>query len=430
MHAAPPVEAGGARPVAASPTLRYGFEPGQHWVYEQRTRTAAGDRGFAQVQIWVLEQRGDRWRLLIDRIDVVDGAAEPMDGIVVEVDRVGAVSVPEPWLDRVGDFADELALLPGLAGVHADGRLWRSAADLLGRRAACRVRDAEPNHPQVTRVEFTMDDDCGVDALRGQTRQGMFWFDRQRGGVAALELEVRDADGKVQRAWRSRLRQWQRHDATWQQRRQAECARYTQAVRLQRALRAELDRGAVDIDAALRQLRTIWQEAANDLQVREDSPFRTLARGRSAALPSLANRWRREASIVAQSVGQPAATWSLQDPNGVTVGSEQFAGTPRLELFWRSGDADSVRMLATVRAWQAEDEARQAVCLNLDGDPAAAARAIERCGGGLRHVLAAPLAADVLPGRLPLLRMIDGEGVVRRLSWGWRPTLDGLAWPK
>ncbi|MEW6253929.1 MAG: hypothetical protein AB1716_25060, partial [Planctomycetota bacterium] len=93
------------------------------------------------------------------------------------------------------------------------------------------------------------------------------------------------------------------------------------------------------------------------------------------------------------------------------------------ECFWSAETEWGLRALAPLRALRVDPwrPTTTILCYNLDERPDLARRAIERCGGRLRHVLGAPLrAAEQLP-ELPIVRVLDPTGQVRDIWIGWRP---------
>ena len=93
-----------------------------------------------------------------------------------------------------------------------------------------------------------------------------------------------------------------------------------------------------------------------------------------------------------------------------------------VECLWSTETPGFFATLAALRDVQPQltQPGVRIICLNMDVDVPRARRMIERLPADLTHVLAGPLRAVDQPPRLPVLRVLDRGGVVRRL-WIGRP---------
>ena len=67
------------------------------------------------------------------------------------------------------------------------------------------------------------------------------------------------------------------------------------------------------------------------------------------------------------------------------------------------------------------------LCLNLDTDASLAQRAIACLPPGPAQLLAGPLRVVEPPPRLPILRVLDRQGIIRGLWIGWQPSCAAVA---
>ena len=177
------------------------------------------------------------------------------------------------------------------------------------------------------------------------------------------------------------------------------------------------------VERVLERLERLWRGAAMEFDAEAGSPFDVLCRARLEHLASEASRVQADADYARRWLGRRAAAWSMQDNTGKTLASETTRAAVTVECLWSTGGPGAFATLEALRDVQrqlAEDGVR-VVCLNLDRDAHLARRVIDRLQPGMTHVLAGPLRTVEKPPRLPIVRVLDAAGVVRRLWIGWRP---------
>jgi hypothetical protein len=104
--------------------------------------------------------------------------------------------------------------------------------------------------------------------------------------------------------------------------------------------------------------------------------------------------------------------------------SEQVRLGPVVECLWSVGAPQADGTVLALHAMQRELAADgiPVICLNLDQDQQAARQWLAELPEGVVHVLAGPLGAVERPVALPVVRVLDGAGVVRYVRVGWQPS--------
>ncbi len=97
-----------------------------------------------------------------------------------------------------------------------------------------------------------------------------------------------------------------------------------------------------------------------------------------------------------------------------------------IECFWSGESVWGLRVLEPMRRLLAElpPQRVRLICYNMDREVERAREVIQRCGGGLTQILGGPLLeVETLP-ELPVVRVLDGGGIVRDVWIGWQPSYD------
>lgn len=418
-------------PARADRPLSYRFEVGDCLLYERRATIAPLDgaepmrRVTDQIEALCLERRGDEAFILLDLTRAVDGRTEPPRAVLLYFDMAGRPRWSDEIAARLDPLEPALGLFPVLpCGPQSDAG-WDGPPDFYQRQWHCTSRGPDAERHQHHRIDFKIDDRLGVAEQLGQTRTGSFWFDPTGGLVTRLELDDRDRSQNTRTTVVAALRQRSKQPADWVRRRTDEAAGFLRALRHEDLLLQDVVMRPDDLPRTQQQLDRLWSAFKSDVDLRSGSPFLVLADGRRQQLRTDAEGLRQRADLGRRWLNQPARTWSLQDLAGRTITSEQTRKGVVIECFWSGVSEPSIRALESLRRLQAEltnpNRPVHVLCYNLDRDIEAARRAIERCGGGLTQILGGPLAeAESLPA-LPVVRVVDGAGIVRGLWIGWDP---------
>jgi hypothetical protein len=428
---------------AAEPTLRYGWNVGDRLVYERQTAVT----GFAadaqrvvyadQVQLWCLARQDDRWLVLLDEQPSDGRTTSALRGVFFYVDQQGTRTVPPECERRLPALDAALRLVPPLGAALATGPEWLGPTDHYGRQWRFKRSGPDPDRGGALRLDFTVEDPTGGDALLGITCQGRLWLDPNQQLVVALETETRDTRRQQVRGDAVALRHRLQLAPDWCALRTAEADRLRLAWRSEDGLLDTLLTQPANAAATRAALQRLWTETMRDLDARAGAPVRALAAARLAALPAELPGLKARAALAQRWLGQQARTWSLIDAAGQLVRSEDVRRGDVVECFWSVADEPSVRtLLALERRWRGPEPppAQTFLGLNMDAD-LAVARAVTAAGAGralgaattggppapasARRLPAEPLvASDPLPA-LPICRLLDAQGVVRRVWCGW-----------
>ncbi len=414
----------GGRTARAAPPLQYRLEVGDCLVYEREAHVTAregvrtGSRA-DRIAVWVLEQSGSEWLVLITSDPTVDGRPEPGLGAVLHVDAAGRRRVTdtvERDLLPLAPAFDVLPMLP-LLNQGADG--WVGGADACGRRDRCVAR--EPARGGVRPVEFASEDPPAVAEVLGIRRTGTFWFDPAAGVITSFESDEFESAAQKRTRVRGSLRQRAVKPATWAARRAAEAARYVRALRHEERLLHELLGQPDAATQTLDQLDRLWAGFQGDVEGRAESPFVALAEQRRQWLLLDRERLLTWALLAERWLGRPARSWTLQDATGSTVTSEAARRGVVVEGFWSARTRCGFRFVELLRSWPQVPGGRtvSVLCYNTDHEwdfarrAATAVRAPCLLAGNLA-------AAEALP-ETPVLRVLDASGVVRGIWIGLQP---------
>lgn len=418
---------------AAQADLRYPFNVGETLQYDLRLRVgnlqapAAGVREYAyQLRCWVLERRGDERTVLLERMRLnSNGQAETLDGGLVTLDSRGVWRVVPEFMAFENELASALEFFPSGAHALQVDASWLTEPDLHGCQWRCTRVGPDAAQNQAVRADFSLVDPAGVSDVLKQSVLGAFWYDPRRGGLTRLESLRIDPVASQRRELVALLRDRGSTNPAWIAKRQTELERLMRALRMQKQVVADLLRPGANADAMIGRVDRIWSEFDYEFPGEKDSPVRRLGSAARAGFAASAAQHKARAALANQWVGRAAAPWSLLNERGETINSDTLRGRPMVECLWSAENAESLRMLETMRRLQQQipPEALHVICMNVDGDAQAAQRAIELAGAGLRHVLIGPPLGAAPPPELPLLRLIDRNGKIQALLAGWSPSV-------
>jgi len=416
-----------AAPAPAQTPPRHGFEVGERVIYEFRRSSDPGDgadpvRTLEQVQIWCLRRDGDGALLAVELTPVTSDGAGPSEVTLVELTPRGALTVPEELLADLPHVRDALVLFPEFAEANFSAREWQTSPDVFGVALTVRSEGADPAVGDAARFAFeSREASCGTDAVRGR-----FWFDRAGGHMVQVERETLAADGSVRERLAARRFEVRAEPRSWCARQVRASERALQTLRSHQRLLDSLLAPDADARRILTRLDKLWADLDHELSIDRAGPFTRMAAGRRAFIRTRYSQWVNRSALAGQWVGTVAAEWSLQDASGATRKSEEFRDRRVIECFWSAASADSLRALATLRriAPEMEEETCRVLCLNVDTDMDAAARAIRACGDGLTHLLAGPPLGARVPREQPVWRVLEPGGKVRAVFFGWDPSLE------
>lgn len=416
-------------PAAAQVPLRYNLRIGDWLAYDcvttVRERSGRSRQTRDQLQLWCFAVENDERLLLVDRIADIDGAPQPMRGIIAYVDSAGRRRLPPESLTRVAEVEAALDLLPPLPfGVQA-GPAWRSAPDDFGQRWHCRPSDTPPTHAAERVFDFELEDTTGAAAALRQTTRGRFRFDTADGVISKLERVQTDERRGVETRALATLRHRVQNEDRWCEQRVAEVQRWLRTQGQEDQLVERLLSEPFEAAAHLARLERLWEAHVVASDGRSKSPLHLLAVARRRQLNADGQRLRAAAAAAARWLSQAPPGWTLQNPAGETVTNEAQRGRIVVECFWSTESLAAVRALETMRRLQGElrPGSAELVCLNVDVDLGAALHAIAASGAGLRHVLGSSLREAEGLAELPVFRVRDREGVVRAVTIGWRPSI-------
>lgn len=406
---------------------RYRFDPGDHLVYERRVErsadSAATDEPLIEmIRVYALDRRDDDVLVLVSLACAQGARPGTPRGWAMQLDSVGRRSVPEEWLPELDVLASVLDVLPPLPTALQRTTGWTSAADPVGNVWRCGAALPQDEPGGVRCYDYSVDDG-GERRFVGGSQSGRFWFDAASAVVVRAETALREAGATT--TVRTRLLRREKVATDWCARRRSELSRYLAALRIESAIIDEATANPGAASAIRRRLERVWDEFLASGRNDDDSPLRDMARGRLGRLAAELPRLEERTRLADEWIGRRAADWSFQDPAGTTIRSEDVRDRPTLEFFWSGASLASLRMLPVLRELRGSiaPESLRIICLNIDDDLMRAGRAIEAFGDGLDHVLAGPPMRGEAPTDLPVIRVLDRDGVVRRVIIGWRRSL-------
>ena len=417
---------------ATSEGLRYTLAPGDCLTYERTAQilSTQSDAAVAtqldRVRIWALSAGPEGTLALVELARTTDGRVEPPRFALLTIDERGARSMTPAAATRVVRIEDALDALPPLTPPAQAEDRWVGPPDPLGRRhrSTQTARGGE-----LARFEFTIEWPAGVAELLGLSRSGAFVFDLARGHVQSADSVLEDRRRAARTKSVVRFVDRQRYASEWAVRRTAEAARVEKLYLHEDRLIEQLATRPGEWLRTRDQLEQLWQGLRASLPVGEENPFAALADGRAQVLRASASQIEARAALGRRWMNRPAFGWTLDTPDGQRVLSEEVRRGVVIECFWSSDSETSIRALQalrTVRDRLDPPYAARIVCLNVDTDLPRALQACRGVGGDLPQVLAgALLLMDPLP-ELPVVRVIDKQGMVRGLWVGWQAEYSGV----
>lgn len=412
---------------------RYRLETGDWLVYERRettSRITSGEKlGTArtdQVQVWVLDRGDDLATILLDVIQIDSGGnVQPMRGILGRMDARGVMTVAAEYRAHTAHIPTAFEVLPILRPAAEASAAWTAEADVLGDRYAYTQRDSDENELGMTRIDFRYVTEHGSHGLLDETIDGVLWFDPAAGRVVRREMESVSPMRDLRTRAVTILKHSVRNEDRWTRQRLDETVRYVFALRQQDAVMAELMQARAEWDAVRPRLLRLWEGCVADIPRDAKSPVRMLAGASREWIERESPLWSRRAEYVHRVMNKKSPAWLLQRVAGGTVRSEDLQDRWRVEVFWSYGQRESARALLGIAGLPQEAALRwenppfRVISMNLDPDGRIAARAADAAPQIEYHLLAEPLNLLVPAPELPLIRLIDRDGVVRAVWFGW-----------
>jgi hypothetical protein len=416
--------------VAAEPRLMYRGEPGDCLVYERRgaisslSGAARESELVDQIRVWYLAAEGGELLVLLDRVAIVDGRPAALCGGLAYVDSYGRVRMPEPTQRRAVELDAVLELFLVQRRPLQEELSWQTPADLFGRVRHCERMGRDAQQAGHVRIECSVEYGGRIGAAFGRSGRERYWFDQAGGHVSRLDIVREDRAGDVRLTAVTVLRQRQEYSGDWVARRINEAQRYLAAQRREDSLLDEIAAQPDGVAQALERLERLWAGMLVEFAGAGESPFYALCRARQRALREERAGLRARARYVGRWLGQAAIPWSLTDRSGAPLMSEQVRLGPVVECLWSVGAPQADGTVLALHAMQRELAADgiPVICLNLDQDQQAARQWLAELPEGVVHVLAGPLGAVERPVALPVVRVLDGAGVVRYVRVGWQPS--------
>lgn len=434
----------GITSVAAQPSgprLTWRWSVGDRLVYERRAQVVRLSDGreierFAeQIQVWVLKREEPRHQLLLEASRIEDGAALPPRALLVEVEPRGQTQVSDECLRDALELDYLLDLLPTLPPALGDNDHWATEPDFVGRRWRCRRGELDAGRGVAIDVE--LDDASGASECLGQSARGRTWFDPRLGAVSRVEIERRDATRDLLTLSVIQYHDTLPQDERWRLAATEQLERWLSAERLEQRALLDLWRQPRNVDSALARLQRRWEEYLTGFPRGSRSPYESLGRTRLLAVPERSAGWKERARLAEAWINRRSPDWRLPTPEGEMLTSAELRSTACIEFFWSVKSEGSLRSFEALRRAQAEFSAQpindpgasqpaamapkvRIVCINLDNDVEAASQAARTVGAGLTHVLAGARAGEIPAAHLPVWRVVDPAGEIRRVDFGWR----------
>lgn len=420
-----------AQPVAAQPprVLRHNFAIGDRLIYAARHQISPLDeptkplsQHIGEVEIWCLARAGEERLMLLVQTWRTPDEPPQIDGLLVYLRPDGRRRWPDEIPARLAPLEAALELLPVLPVGTQREDAWLTAPNVFNERRQYTNHGPDRGHQGHLHIDHQTVDETGGFVLLGIEQRGNLWFGPRSRKISELTL-VRDNRTRNTRTIVSfRLREHLRQSAAWCVERDNEAEHYLRTLRSDCRLRQKaLERSAKP--AKIRaELDALWHGFRSDVNTRDVSPFVTLADGQRRKARQAGASLHAHARLARDWLHRAAKTWTLLDEKGQTVLAEDVRQGVTIECFWTSATLAGYRTLDSLGRTQAEIPPRfrvQVVSYNMDASPARARSAIRDAGEGLRHVLAEPLALTEKLPALPVVRVLDQQGVVQGIWIGW-----------
>ncbi len=426
----------GAAIAFAEDLPRYEFRAGDVFVYEGKLEEISLSDGAATTTVRTatltcLEAGAQRAILLLEAEagQNADGSASNR-GLMLEIGQRGEARLLPEFAARTAGIDWALVLVPDLPSSVRLHDPWTTPADLLGRRWNCRLTGPDPARHSHLRIERRLvADDC-IAAITAEMHEGTCWFNPAQQVLTRAEQRSTYPRARSRHLVELTLRGIQRRGESWLRTRRFEAERFRARLRSEDRLIGEVVSAARAPELLVGDFQRLWVEYLAELG-REASPFRTMAAAQRADASRYENLHREQAELARDWMARPAASWTLQSPEGSTLNSEAVRRRRTLEFFWSFDSRDSLRMFDVLRdlAEQTAPPRLSIVCLNVDSEYTRAQQAIETCASRLVHVLAGPPVGAELPSQLPVIRLLDEKNRVLRISFGFQPALAELVEP-
>ncbi len=403
---------------------RYALNSGETLSYRRTVRTldAAGNSTGGEldqvIDIGVLARKGLTWEV----VSILRTGDSVADVVVFSIDDGGEIAVAEEFRRRPASLDVVREIFPTLPPALDFGGTWDAQQDELGRSARMRQVAAEAGSVQFRHEQV---DSTGVSKFLRQSGSGSTWFDI--GNQLVSRFDRTETTGDLHSVIRGELVGREKSSSravSWSPR---ELDAFSQALRMEDALVDETTARPAKIDMTLSRMGRIWSEFLAQPPRDDASPLRQFAARHREVVRLQADSYRMRARLSGHWIGKPAAQWSFQDERGQTVISEAVRKGITVEIFWSSASEPSLRMFKAALALPRElpKTSASVVFLNIDSDLIAARRAVEACSQGNRVVFAGMPMEGQTPADLPIVRILDEEGLIRHVSFGWRPSLAG-----
>lgn len=381
----------------------------------------AGTRGAVgeieqTIEIGAVAKRGLQWEV----VAIIRTAAALSDIVLFSIDDRGEIVLADEFRRRPAALAPIHDIFPLLPPALEYSGTWDGQIDELGR--VLRFRQAAAAQTSL-QFRFEQGDPTGVSGFLRQSASGSIWFNTDTQLVTRFERT--EADNGERREIRGELVGRDRPIPNRLSQNARERESLSQALRMEAALIDEITARPDKAELTLIRLDRIWSEYLAQPPRDDLSPFRQFAAARRERLRRQAAAQGARARMAEPWLGKPAAQWSFQDERGQTVTSEALRKGITVEIFWSCASEASLRMFGVALALSKElpKTSASVVFLNIDSDLSAARRAVGACGQGNRVVFAGLPMEGQAPSDLPIIRILDDQGVIRRVLFGWRPSL-------
>lgn len=414
---------------AQSAAMRYRLNVGDRLHYE---RSAEEGRRQSRVTLTCLDDRDGRLLVLIARdSSPSETPSRNTGGGAVWLAPTGEKTWIPEFLTRAAALDELLDVVPVLSHEFIRGSRWSTPPDHYGCRLACVVVGSDERHAGAIAVEYSLDDSSGAAEITGESLNGRFWFDGQRGVVSRVETTSgapRIAGSSTPAHATTRITRLVGVDRLSAAVLHDERTRFEALLRVLRRedrLTADAIAGRVSTAEARRGGDASWKEWDAAGGKFAHLPVAQIASGLHAAWDDATPRLRVMSGAAQASIGRRAATWSLPDESGATVRAEALRDRLVVEASWSAESIDSLRQFEVLRGASRDlpAEALRIVCINVDADIDSARRAARSCGAGLAHVFAGPALTPRDPALLPTMRLIGRDGIVRAVWYGWQPRI-------
>jgi thiol-disulfide isomerase/thioredoxin len=259
--------------------------------------------------------------------------------------------------------------------------------------------------------------------IYGITIDSTLHLDAARGAIRRMEAEyTQDYGFKGKGSGSIELTGVETRDAAW-------LAAFAPAADRYFAASRAYERATEDASKAGDKARTLLAEAKAALQSARDAIdhpiFREQLDRQLAQHDSMADYYADSAKRRADVVGKPAAGWELRGLDGKTHTLAEYRGKVVVLDFWYRGCGWCIKAMPQINALAGQFEGRPVAVLGMNTDRDEADAKFVCDAMGLKY---ATLRAEGIPEKygvqgFPTLILIDPQGTVRDLHFGYSPTL-------